>query len=329
MGRLIIVSGASGAGKSFLLQNISRWDSSIETVKKLSTRTPRSYETEDVQHWLDLKFDQPMKSIESCDYKYLYGNAWYGTRKSDIESVFVRGKNPILIIRDCETIYKIKRDFNNALVFYVQSGLSGNDLRSKLKEQGREDIEIEERMQRLMDDFHDYVRHVDLFDHVLVNYFDSQTLLDQMRCILRHKLPSGIIQPDLVFVLMPFKQEFDDVYMAIQMAGRLINRRPLCIDRMDEKRGAYHISDEILRRIQEAALIVAEVTEYNPNVFFEVGYARGIGKPVLPIAQKGSELAFDLKDFRTIFYKTPTQLADKLSKEFRHCFKYFASQSSE
>lgn len=324
MPRLIVVGGASGAGKSFLLKRIEKWDSSIEHVKKLTTRSPREYETEEVRNWLDLEFERDEKDIAKCKYKYEYADEWYGIRKNHIESVLERGLNPLVIVRDCETIRRIKRDYNNAFVLYLQSGLSGEDLERKLKEQGRGDIEIQDRMGRLKGDFDDFVAHRDLFDEVIVNYFEVKGLEDQVKRILTEKLPEGFVQPDLVFVLMPFKDKFDEIYQNIKIAGRLINGRPLTVDRMDEKRGPFMISDAILNRIKQSALIVAEVTEENTNVYFEIGYARGIGKMVLPCAKKGTKLPFDIKDFRTVFYKTPTDLATQLTEHFKVFFPYFA-----
>lgn len=324
MPRLVMVGGASGAGKSFLLKRIEKWDTSIEHVKKLTTRSSRVYETEEVRSWLDLKFDRNEKEIDNCEYKYEYASEWYGIRKIDIESVLMRGQNPLVIVRDCETIRRIKRDYNNAFVLYLQSGLSGEDLKRKLQEQGREDIEINDRMERLKADLDDFVAHRELFDEVIINYFEVKGFEDQVKRILTEKLPNGFVQPDLVFVLMPFKDEFDEIYLNIKMAGKLINGRPLTVDRMDEKRGPYMISDTILNRIRQSSLIVAEVTEDNANVYFEIGYARGIGKMVLPCAKAGTTLPFDIKNFNTVFYRTPTDLTTKLAEHFKVFFPYFA-----
>lgn len=324
MPRLVIVGGASRAGKSFLLQRIEKWDSSIEHVKKLTTRSPRVYETEEVRSWLDLEFEKEEKKIRNCEYKYEYDSEWYGIRKSHIESLLERGLNPVVIVRDCETIRRIKRDYNNAFVFYLQSGLSGEDLKKKLKEQGRGDIEIQDRMERLKSDFDDFVAHRELFDEVIINYFEVKGIEDQVKRILTEKLPGGFVQPDLVFVLMPFKDEFAEVYQSIKMAGKLINGRPLTVDRMDEKRGPYMISDAILDRIKQAALVVAEVTEENANVYFEIGYARGVGKLVLPCARKGTTLPFDIKDINTVFYSTTNNLITQLTEHFKVIFPYFA-----
>jgi hypothetical protein len=52
-----------------------------------------------------------------------------------------------------------------------------------------------------------------------------------------------------------------------------------------------------------------------PNVYFEAGYARGCGKPVLQTARAGTVLQFDVKTWRTTFFKNATELEEKLVGE--------------
>jgi len=332
MARLIIVAGASGAGKSFLLEQISFLDSSIIPVTKLTTRKRRQYETKERRLHLDLDFGHSKKDIDKCEYKYQYGhssrkNHWYGTKKADIDDILRKGQNPFLIVRDRHTIRRILRDYPEALVVYLQSGLSGKDLADKLKAQGRPDISVGRRMHQLTQDFMEYVRGLDttppLWHYTIVNYYEEQSLLDQMRAVLGHELPRETTFSDFVFVLMPLKKEFQAAYVAISTAGRLLNGKPLRVEKADDKRGVFKITDAILQNIRQAALIIAEVTEPNPNVYFEIGYARGIGKPVLPCARQGTVLPFDLKDDHTIFYEEPTELLEKLSNQLRSHFPLF------
>ncbi len=319
MGKLIIVGGASGAGKSFLLQNIALLDPSIVVIRKLTTRQPRPYETRQVSAYEDLELNVPLQRVKSCDYVYQYGREWYGIRKEDIRSALIAGKNPILIIRNCITINRIRRDFPSALVLYLQSGLSGDDLKSKLLEQGRQDIDIDERMRRSLSDFNEYARHIHLFDHVLVNFFD-ELLLEQMQAIMQFEMNDDDIMPDFVFVLMSFNPEMLNSYKAMVAAGKLVEGRNLKVERIDARIGDYKITNEVLRGIRRAALIVCDITQERPNVYYELGYARGLGKTVITCAKSGTNLHFDIKDVRTLFYEDPIDLQEKLVAEFNAAF---------
>ena len=73
--------------------------------------------------------------------------------------------------------------------------------------------------------------------------------------------------------------------------------------RSDETYGPGVIIADIINEISEAKFIIAEVSEKNPNVFYEVGFAHAIRKPTILIAQKETELPFDISPFRVLFYE--------------------------
>lgn len=62
------------------------------------------------------------------------------------------------------------------------------------------------------------------------------------------------------------------------------------------------INNQIIDRIVKSDLIIANLTELNPNVFYELGLSHAIGKQVIIIAQQGTKLPFDIIKERTIFY---------------------------
>ena len=59
---------------------------------------------------------------------------------------------------------------------------------------------------------------------------------------------------------------------------------------------------DIVRQIVDARAVVADITPSNPNVFWEVGYAYALRKPTILIAERGTQLPFDVSPFRTLFY---------------------------
>ena len=63
------------------------------------------------------------------------------------------------------------------------------------------------------------------------------------------------------------------------------------------------IMDDVTDSIRTAALIIADVTPDNANVFYEVGYAHAIRKPTILLSDRKRErLPFDISGFRTLFY---------------------------
>lgn len=62
------------------------------------------------------------------------------------------------------------------------------------------------------------------------------------------------------------------------------------------------ITKQILESIYSADLIIANLTNTNPNVMYELAFRHAVGKPVITIAEKGTIIPFDLLVERTIFY---------------------------
>lgn len=126
-----------------------------------------------------------------------------------------------------------------------------------------------------------------------------------------------------VFVLMPFAKEFDDVYQlgikaACQKAGAYAQR-------LDEQLFGESMLQRIYNQIGKADVIVADMTDRHPNVFYEVGYAHALGKCVVLLTQKAEDIPFDLKHYRHIVYENVTRLLPELEKVVR----WAVQQSSE
>jgi hypothetical protein len=105
----------------------------------------------------------------------------------------------------------------------------------------------------------------------------------------------------LCFVLMPFRADLDPVHRTIREAVVLDNG--LICERADDIYSAGIVVDEVWEKICEAQIVVAEVTGRNANVFYEMGLAHALGKPVVILAQSASDIPFDLQHRRAILYK--------------------------
>ena len=118
-------------------------------------------------------------------------------------------------------------------------------------------------------------------------------------------LVERLVLPRTVFTIMSFKQEFIDVFDSCQQACQVFG---LHAERTDETLTSEPILPRILNGIRSSAFVIADVSELSSNVFYEVGYAKGLGKEVILIAKKGTELPFDLKDLPTLFWDTQRDL---------------------
>jgi hypothetical protein len=116
-----------------------------------------------------------------------------------------------------------------------------------------------------------------------------------------------------VFVAMPFAESMDDLFHygiqgAVKSAGFLCERADLASFVGD-------VMEWVKQRISSAEFVVADLSTANPNVYLEVGYAWGCGRPTVLLVRDTTELKFDVKGQRCLVYKSIKHLEEILGKE--------------
>ncbi len=107
----------------------------------------------------------------------------------------------------------------------------------------------------------------------------------------------------ICFVIMPFGEPFDSYYREIFVPT--IKRAGLKPIRADEIHQPGVIINQVWENIKQATVLVAEVTDQNPNVMYELGLAHAINKPVVQIIKNDAKnVPFDLRSLRHIVYNT-------------------------
>ena len=108
-------------------------------------------------------------------------------------------------------------------------------------------------------------------------------------------------QERICFVVMQFTEEYNALYTdVIKLTCEKFGYKVI---RGDDFYHSGLIIEDITRSIRECSLVIADVTPNNPNVFYEVGFAHGIGKTTILLSdRKRDKLPFDISGFRTLFY---------------------------
>ncbi len=126
------------------------------------------------------------------------------------------------------------------------------------------------------------------------------------------------IDSRLCFILMPLKKEYEGIRETISKIVSDCDFEPI---RADDIRQPGIIHSDIWDRIQRAAVIIADVTEYNPNVFFELGVAAAVkdkSRVIIIREAKGTgEYPFDIEPLRRLDYKNTIEGADKLKEDLK------------
>lgn len=106
---------------------------------------------------------------------------------------------------------------------------------------------------------------------------------------------------NLVFILMPFAKEYETFYE--NEIKKTVEAIGLNCKRVDDFYGSRRIMSDIRDCIEDATLILADLTGRNPNVFFELGIAHALGKNVLLLTQKLNDVPNKLRTIRCIEYE--------------------------
>lgn len=70
--------------------------------------------------------------------------------------------------------------------------------------------------------------------------------------------------------------------------------------RADKSSRPGMITAEILQHLFNDDMVIADLTEGNPNVYYELAIRHALPKPFVQLIKKGEKLRFDLKDLRTV-----------------------------
>ena len=104
-----------------------------------------------------------------------------------------------------------------------------------------------------------------------------------------------------VFVIMPFEDEFFEVYEMLKMSFE----NDYEFSNAGDEGNQQNIMRDIIEPIYKSDIILADLTGLNANVMYELGIAHTFNKKTIIITQDDlSKLPFDLKQYRAKDYST-------------------------
>ncbi len=125
-------------------------------------------------------------------------------------------------------------------------------------------------------------------------------------------VPTELVNPSLVSVMMPFQSELSEVYKTIQAAAHELG---LSCRRADDIWDHSIVIQDVFSLIFQSQVVICDFTGKNPNVFYEAGIAHTLGKHVIPITQSAQDIPFDLQHHRYAKYLNNTEGLQKLKED--------------
>jgi hypothetical protein len=129
------------------------------------------------------------------------------------------------------------------------------------------------------------------------------------------------------FVVSPIgEEESDERRRADQVLKHIL--RPAAepygysVQRADEIDTPGMITTQVVERVSQDDLLIADLTNQNPNVFYELALRHALRKPYIQVIQKGERMPFDVAGIRTIQIDTnDLDVAENARKEIQQQIK--------
>ena len=181
MGKLIVISAPSGAGKTsivhFLLEQIEALSFSVSAC----SRARRENEKDGIDyHFLAMEeFQQKIKKGDFLEWEEVYKNQYYGTLKSEVERIWRKGKT---VIFDLDVIggINIKKQYPNKClsIFIMPPSLAV--LEERLQKRGSESVDS---LQKRIAKAEREIAKSEEFDKVILNDDFSMACRHTMKVI--------------------------------------------------------------------------------------------------------------------------------------------------
>ena len=181
MGKLIVISAPSGAGKTsivhFLLEQIEALSFSVSAC----SRARRENEKDGIDyHFLAMEeFQQKIKKGDFLEWEEVYKNQYYGTLKSEVERIWRKGKT---VIFDLDVIggINIKKQYPNKCLSIFIMPPSLTILEERLQKRGSESAES---LQKRIAKAEREIAKSEEFDKVILNDDFSMACRHTMKVI--------------------------------------------------------------------------------------------------------------------------------------------------
>jgi len=122
------------------------------------------------------------------------------------------------------------------------------------------------------------------------------------------------------FVISPFGEHFDRLFKSC-IKKVLEKECKIVCSRSDTPKSSTVIVEDIYKKIAQAKFIIADLTNLNPNVLYELGIAHTMGKRVVMISQDVEKLPFDISAIRVLKYDDHISEGKKFIKKLKEAIE--------
>ncbi len=143
----------------------------------------------------------------------------------------------------------------------------------------------------------------------------------------------GLSSKDICFVISPIGKQgteihtlFKEVLEYVIKAAVKASGYDLQVLRADDIDRAGSFIKDILDSLSSSYVVIADLTNQNPNVFYELGVRHALSPRTILIAQSIDDIPSDLREYRTIVYETSAKGAADFATRLK---KFLAEMHKE
>jgi guanylate kinase len=318
---LFLLDGLSGPVKADLVDYLRHQDpQEALLVTKFTTRKFRPHERS--PHWpLDLTHLSPDQfRRKACDYRYRYNGASYGFHRKSLETSLNKSDNVFLVVRSSRVLERIRNHYSFANVVSVFVYCDRSGLHRRLTDGGLAPREIDAIVKRNDTVAQGYRTQPDIYDEYIITdctRSDTERHLDRL-ISKYHDEPQ--VDPNLVFVVMSFdpkKRKLPAYFSAMRAAVQKVGGGRWKCKTVREYSPNEEISKTVKECIRGARLVIADVTQNRPSVFYEWGFAHGLGKACVITMEKGNPRGFYPGHYPILEYRDCVDLKRQLEQALR------------
>lgn len=337
MGRIYTLSGPSGVGKTVFLKELfsELKASAIRLLPRYTDRPPRNDEEEGFEYYFT-SHSGILQKVSANDFIHIekWGNYYSGIEARTVEET-IDSPDDGIVLASTFGAARLRATYGSHITsVYMWTGHRASLLnprcmeddspeireltwriRKKLVEDGFSEFEVESLnnqdfiKQRMVDNYLDIAAvngRLRSGEDIVVLPNLHGAMPDTVSAFLR---TSSRLQPVSgggprrgkgCFVLMPFRPELRPVYE--DHIVRVCEGLGLTVTRADQIFSARPIMEDILEAVVTARYIIADLTDNNPNVLYEIGICHALGKRVILMTQSPN-VPFDLTHIRHIRYE--------------------------
>lgn len=132
-----------------------------------------------------------------------------------------------------------------------------------------------------------------------------------------------LLEKDLCFVLMAFESPYTEIYDKV-IKPTVESEGFRCI-KSDDIFSTTSVIEDIWSNINKASLIIAEISNNNPNVMYELGICHTVGKEVMMITQHPENIPFNFRHLRAYPYRNDIAGSVEIKKNISSMIQHIKS----